>query len=236
MRFIPACAGNSPLVTMNPCCSSVHPRVCGEQSCAISLARMMRGSSPRVRGTVTMNKTAMAVIRFIPACAGNRAIWCPALILRTVHPRVCGEQLSGKQVMRSATGSSPRVRGTVLSPITFPLEIRFIPACAVNRQYPAICSDTAPVHPRVCGEQSSLYCRQPFMTGSSPRVRGTDLTDNSFKQIRRFIPACAGNRLSLATTKRIGAVHPRVCGEQVAAWAIIGAACGSSPRVRGTAC
>ena len=73
--------------------------------------------------------------RFIPACAGNSALESYALKNKdgssprvrgtrhargasrpasSVHPRVCGE-LDGKLTPETlATGSSPRVRGTLL--------------------------------------------------------------------------------------------------------------------------
>ena len=51
-RFIPACAGNSPLPQIYPAIDAVHPRVCGEQNWFVMCLR-----SP---------------VRFIPACAGNR--------------------------------------------------------------------------------------------------------------------------------------------------------------------
>ena len=72
------------------------------------------------------------------------------------------------------------------------------------------------------------------MTGSSPRVRGTQLALQSIGVNRRFIPAGAGNT-SLPTSRfSVSTVHPRGCGEhalRVARRLIPG---GSSPRVRGT--
>ena len=50
-RFIPACAGNTPLFTAFRMSSTVHPRVCGEHC---STTYVFSG-----------------MIRFIPACAGN---------------------------------------------------------------------------------------------------------------------------------------------------------------------
>ena len=51
-RFIPACAGNSLRIPEKYPCRAVHPRVCGEQSCRMSIWIGRSGSSPRVRGTV----------------------------------------------------------------------------------------------------------------------------------------------------------------------------------------
>ena len=93
-RFIPACAGNSICVVyLLGSGQSVHPRVCGEQSSAVNSLSVFDGSSPRVRGTVFRNSLDFTgLIRFIPACAGNRLIYIAKSGRDTVHPRVCGEQ------------------------------------------------------------------------------------------------------------------------------------------------
>ena len=70
--------------------------------------------------------------------------------------------------------------------------------------------------------------------GSSPRVRGTAICLVSIGCVRRFIPACAGNRYLAPTPVFCIAVHPRVCGEQADYWLDIKDLLGSSPRVRGT--
>ena len=70
-RFIPACAGNRQ-PTFSPASHvSVHPRVCGEQSCDLSVQCCVHGSSPRVRGTDQKRTPLAGPDRFIPACAGN---------------------------------------------------------------------------------------------------------------------------------------------------------------------
>ena len=111
-RFIPACAGNSVGELMHTCGLTVHPRVCGEQRCAVPIGPRRCGSSPRVRGTVAPASVAREMQRFIPACAGNRCRWPSFPDRRSVHPRVCGEQICRADPCRCGLGSSPRVRGT----------------------------------------------------------------------------------------------------------------------------
>ena len=152
-RFIPACAGNSARSSQSAPMASVHPRVCGEQGSTWWQRAWCLGSSPRVRGTVAPVQRIGSLIRFIPACAGNR--WrSPTHRSRpAVHPRVCGEQALGAHQRISGYGSSPRVRGTVFDYARDGFSIRFIPACAGNRVLARFGVLDVSVHPRVCGEQ-----------------------------------------------------------------------------------
>ena len=72
------------------------------------------------------------------------------------------------------------------------------------------------------------------LTGSSPRLRGTDFCHALFCTALRFIPAPAGNRLPPAPPPARPSVHPRACGEQAAVSKIAAGISGSSPRLRGT--
>ena len=211
--------------------------MCGEQSSFSSAPWTLAGSSPRVRGTVDVPALPVYNFRFIPACAGNSVAQSDfaglepgssprvrgtanrsqsASCSATVHPRVCGEQGSGVSSAFSCSGSSPRVRGT-------------------GKQARSGHGNLA-VHPRVCGEQSLLVAFFGNSVGSSPRVRGTVSARALRLSLRRFIPACAGNRRTRSNGANRGSVHPRVCGEQFVDAGILKGRTGSSPRVRGTGC
>ena len=209
--------------------------MCGEQINKETDQRASGGSSPRVRGTVQSRLRAQKAFRFIPACAGNRNDQGRDAGHSPVHPRVCGEQSPTFQCIRLTGGSSPRVRGTGLPDITNSVYARFIPACAGNRPslVDSLVSNT--VHPRVCGEQALQGQITRAITGSSPRVRGTAGVLSCDPARSRFIPACAGNRVSPSLHPCITSVHPRVCGEQAFGPELQVARDGSSPRVRGTA-
>ena len=71
-------------------------------------------------------------------------------------------------------------------------------------------------------------------TGSSPRVRGTGRRARDGAHIVRFIPAGAGNSMSMPACATCWPVHPRGCGEQTRPMRSASIAAGSSPRVRGT--
>ena len=214
-RFIPACAGNRLIRSRAQRRASVHPRVCGEQAPHRAHAHARFGSSPRVRGTGASSCPRPRAFRFIPACAGNSLKMTSTSDADTVHPRVCGEQASCCSRIGSDGGSSPRVRGTDHRRVPHKTIDRFIPACAGNRGHHRISAQPLPVHPRVCGEQNPFYNVTPLLTGSSPRVRGTDYKTRHAVAATRFIPACAGNRLRNVPKQASGAVHPRVCGEQL---------------------
>ena len=192
-RFIPACAGNSSMPDRQPPPGPVHPRVCGEQHPSKIQFSSFIGSSPRVRGTVHSHDPRQAAPRFIPACAGNSETFKWIINLQAVHPRVCGEQYAKGRRLCRRCGSSPRVRGTVVSGGPGLFNRRFIPACAGNRRNPLIDCIYCAVHPRVCGEQILHALGTRFGIGSSPRVRGTELLHIRNLSSARFIPACAGN-------------------------------------------
>ena len=213
-RFIPACAGNSIVASVFVNATAVHPRVCGEQPTGFSPRNARSGSSPRVRGTGGRFTQNPLVERFIPACAGNSLFSVPARVGKTVHPRVCGEQLAKLTRRQTDAGSSPRVRGTGEPDVPFHVAQRFIPACAGNRIGAVPATRPRPVHPRVCGEQVSANSYSDRKPGSSPRVRGTEVGRFEIVARERFIPACAGNSGNMCLESPQWTVHPRVCGEQ----------------------
>ncbi len=154
--------------------------------------------------------------------------------LLAVHPRVCGEHLSGLLGGAAKAGSSPRVRGTPRSADRSSWCSRFIPACAGNTEAIGAAVNVHVVHPRVCGEHRQWPRDGYAAAGSSPRVRGTPLCKRVIESIRRFIPACAGNTHGRPSVPSTRTVHPRVCGEHLSRTIATLQDDGSSPRVRGT--
>jgi len=233
-RFIPACAGNGGGSVRSRSTRSVHPRVCGERGSSRSSVRSDPGSSPRVRGTGRPIRRRGQLDRFIPACAGNGDRAMPSCSRISVHPRVCGERATTCSSGPRPTGSSPRVRGTAYRRDNCPACRRFIPACAGNGRCAVTFTDSASVHPRVCGERRSRCAADKVNVGSSPRVRGTVVPDPFLFTAHRFIPACAGNGGTGCSIQVRRSVHPRVCGERFSLGLSLLKVFGSSPRVRGT--
>ena len=174
--------------------------------------------------------------RFIPARAGNGGGGECASGPSTVHPRACGERLRPQALNFAGGGSSPRVRGTGTRFLRNLKICRFIPARAGNGPNSVDRGQGQPVHPRACGERDQcLDVGVPFF-GSSPRVRGTGIGELIELRKNRFIPARAGNGWLSVRRSVSPAVHPRACGERsVVKPRFSSSACGSSPRVRGTA-
>ena len=233
-RFIPASAGNAAESGSSCCQPTVHPRECGERCAPRASDRMGAGSSPRVRGTRRRNTRRRARCRFIPASAGNAYRLVPGRGDCAVHPRECGERVSGERAKVHRAGSSPRVRGTRSSARSGEERSWFIPASAGNASLPRPRKRAPSVHPRECGERQANIAAYARSGGSSPRVRGTPRRRTAHVLPRRFIPASAGNACDTPCRSHALTVHPRECGERVLAIVDARDMRGSSPRVRGT--
>ena len=253
-RFIPAPAGNSTREPMGVVRMSVHPRACGEQ--LMSVCSMKTASvHPRACGEQLAQQN-----RFIPAPAGNSSTGPRPCGGRSVHPRACGEQSSLSLTQYGASGSSPRLRGTVSiaysihiascfgssprlrgtvdEPGTGTVRGRFIPAPAGNSHPGGGFVVPMAVHPRACGEQLVWPANWSSSFGSSPRLRGTDRSATGARQSNRFIPAPAGNRTHRTGPKGRGfGSSPRLRGTEQRRLVACGehfSQSGSSPRLRGT--
>ena len=192
-RFIPAYAGNTYRWNTKRSTSTVHPRVCGEHAASHRRETGMIGSSPRMRGTPRLGGGRAGGVRFIPAYAGNTKQPLTNVTHPPVHPRVCGEHVAILICAVSVDGSSPRMRGTLLSRPNPVHGFRFIPAYAGNTSRSPSPTARRAVHPRVCGEHCLCRSRSTELRGSSPRMRGTRCLGQYMLPYFRFIPAYAGN-------------------------------------------
>ncbi len=69
--IIPACAGNTRCWNPPHIRRWDHPRMCGEHNTVSNPTRLIRGSSPHVRGTLLCTSALVDCFGIIPACAGN---------------------------------------------------------------------------------------------------------------------------------------------------------------------
>src|SRR5690625_3422971 len=194
------------------------------------------------------------VRRFSPAGAGNTpgGLSCPWP--PRVRPRGRGEHGHFHAARAVFFGSSPRARGTQRADHGRAGQRRFIPAGAGNttnsimarrpcRFIPAGAGNTFPargiagspaVHPRGCGEHGHMRLYSSWISGSSPRARGTLFSPRPFCAVGRFIPAGAGNTPPPPAHDTATAVHPRGRGEHHRSPSSNHESDGSSPRARGT--
>ena len=89
--IIPAYAGNTWWSVSLAVASRDHPRVCGEHRSRRSRKFLLRGSSPRMRGTLRVLGDNVNAVGIIPAYAGNTMAGTGACSKYWDHPRVCGE-------------------------------------------------------------------------------------------------------------------------------------------------
>ena len=118
-RITPACAGKRTAWEQPFCAGGDHPRVCGEKTVRQLWCPVAIGSPPRVRGKVNGNYSSQFGIGITPACAGKRYLHIVRPIRCWDHPRVCGEKMSGGDVLSQVSGSPPRVRGKASSHLCY---------------------------------------------------------------------------------------------------------------------
>ena len=196
-RFIPAGAGNAGMWPWWVVIRAVHPRGRGERTMSASGLAVSIGSSPRARGTLSRRAGCSSADRFIPAGAGNATRARRRAITATVHPRGRGERARHGCRWHRIIGSSPRARGTLHFADFRCCLHRFIPAGAGNAVLWGAGTGTDEVHPRGRGERGEQGELLLAADGSSPRARGTLDPGGVVGPCERFIPAGAGNALSV---------------------------------------
>ena len=233
-RIIPAHAGNTAASREAPGTWPDHPRACGEHEPIKAGTAAHAGSSPRMRGTHASRARYGGKNRIIPAHAGNTRKVLARLIVRTDHPRACGEHVMRVIVCPGDSGSSPRMRGTHALHKVQLRDGRIIPAHAGNTRRKTRAVFVNADHPRACGEHDTLESWLIDYGGSSPRMRGTPWNCMTLLAFSRIIPAHAGNTHGASTRHPVGPDHPRACGEHASRFHCWRWMIGSSPRMRGT--
>ena len=151
----------------------------------------------------------------------------------TDHPRECGANHVCRLPTSLHGGSSPRVRGKRGSTLAESHRPRIIPASAGQTVSLILNSVPEPDHPRECGANLVASMVLDGNAGSSPRVRGKLDVCTRCSQVRRIIPASAGQTRSPSHFTGSRQDHPRECGANVVVIFACPIMAGSSPRVRG---
>ena len=192
------------------------------------------GSSPRMRGSLSVTKYGINSTRIIPAHAGLTPRGPSSAAAQRDHPRACGAHLKLKDVATMLSGSSPRMRGSQQGDGATATKPGIIPAHAGLTRVLALANLESRDHPRACGAHLIHNALRRPEWGSSPRMRGSQVRDNRRDAARGIIPAHAG----LTTTGHTRSIkrwdHPRACGAHLVSLSLSQQAAGSSPRMRGS--
>ena len=235
-RIIPADAGSTIIPTLKNRKSGDHPRGCGEHRHFRWPYYTPKGSSPRMRGALSLELHEFIGDRIIPADAGSTE--SPPMVPDSLgdHPRGCGEHIFAIRPGLMIEGSSPRMRGAQrLANIDRALD-GIIPADAGST---CSCRQTAWSgwdHPRGCGEHCRNKRQSSGYRGSSPRMRGAQAVYTNPNIPEGIIPADAGSTQIPFDWQKSHKDHPRGCGEHPMAATAYQTQEGSSPRMRGARC
>ncbi len=161
------------------------------------IASSAPGLSPLMRGTHMNVGSDRVFTRFIPAGAGNTVLDHFKFTIDSVYPRWRGEHCNSLISDLPRLGLSPLARGTPVPGRGCISILRFIPAGAGNTRWIRVLHSTAAVYPRWRGEHSSCNSCANSISGLSPLARGTQISVPASSVLLRFIPAGAGNTLSI---------------------------------------
>ena len=192
-RFTPVCTGKTRRPAEPRPSFSVHPRVHGEDVMSTTICSTTCGSPPCARGRPDPPDRGIVPIRFTPVCTGKTRGRGQRFFVRTVHPRVHGEDSAQSAESMTTVGSPPCARGRPWQKAPRASWRRFTPVCTGKTMCTTRATAGFTVHPRVHGEDL-------FIGTDGRRLHGS--------------PPCARGRRSRRHRRADGfPVHPRVHGE-----------------------
>ena len=190
-----------------------HPRGCGEHTLWCRRQWSELGSSPRMRGALSLVLSILVGDGIIPADAGSTGRRLRRWEHGRDHPRGCGEHITSEEQSQFPAGSSPRMRGALPTNWISTWRQRIIPADAGSTKPSTRQTTHSQDHPRGCGEHVAPALTSDRYVGSSPRMRGA-LSGAIFCTIPvRIIPADAGSTSAWLPIATRHGDHPRGCGE-----------------------
>ncbi len=132
-----------------------HPRGYGEHLSGVHGERVVRGSSPRVRGARGRWPVRPTVNGIIPAGTGSTLATSMLPGFHRDHPRGYGEHRARARNLAPRQGSSPRVRGALIGVSHMTINRGIIPAGTGSTIFSASPLSSNWDHPRGYGEHSS---------------------------------------------------------------------------------
>ena len=149
------------------------------------------------------------------------------------HPRACGANCRCCSMFCTVSGSSPRMRGKLITAPVLSSAIRIIPAHAGQTFVIGARGLGKTDHPRACGANAAAGRIRTLRRGSSPRMRGKQGGRRKLEREIRIIPAHAGQTAPARDATSRSSDHPRACGANSSGAFSMIRLIGSSPRMRG---
>ena len=189
----PAHTGNTDAWQLAGFSTWAHPRAYGENNAYALRTGLIQGSSPRIRGKRNRKPTRPRTHGLIPAHTGNAQTGQCEQRCGRAHPRAYGECPPTTTSIMIRLGSSPRIRGMLISVWVVRFPAGLIPAHTGNAIF-----GTEPwaglwAHPRAYGECLAPSTPELERRGSSPRIRGMLESPAWVERSTRLIPAHTGN-------------------------------------------
>ena len=120
------------------------------------------------------------------ACGEHTPLVALAVEICPVHPHACGEHSYSSELIGGSAGSSPRMWGTPVWDWGIKQEERFIPTHVGNTIVVYCRPRGQAVHPHACGEHRYCFSRRKKITGSSPRMWGTQILFQCKRPVNRI--------------------------------------------------
>ena len=212
---------------------TVYPRTGGGNGLANSTATVSSGLSPHGRGKLRVIRAVNAVIRSIPARAGETPSprWKPSS--GTVYPRTGGGNTGSSGNFGCSIGLSPHGRGKRLRCYCGGFGSRSIPARAGETRPRLFRGNHQQVYPRTGGGNVGRRWFRVAGIGLSPHGRGKHLLLAQQRISFGSIPARAGETLEQLQRKLQRKVYPRTGGGNCTASGKRTPSWGLSPHGRG---
>ena len=148
---IPAYAGEPTARSTHSRCARAYPRVCGGAFQTSRLIGLLRGLSPRMRGSRLNARLVKPRRGPIPAYAGEPCRHGGRTEPKWAYPRVCGGAIFLRNTVANYFGLSPRMRGSRIFRDQALIFRGPIPAYAGEPQAKKKPAASAGAYPRVCG-------------------------------------------------------------------------------------
>ena len=150
--FIPAHAGNTDCYLHRMGAPEAHPRAYGEYDSRQQQEEAGHGSSPCIRGIPLPSSGCSSSKRLIPVHTGNTDAPPQASHCSPAHPRAYGEYFFFLSKAVRRFGSSPCIRGILLTVPDDNRVVRLIPVHTGNTECKPVGKDVPSAHPRAYGE------------------------------------------------------------------------------------